>query len=557
MSAANSLLPPGVALLGRYQVVRLLGQGGFGAVYLASDLRLAGRAVAVKENFDSSPDAQAQFKIEADMLANLSHPSLPRVTDHFAEVNGHSYLVMDYIEGDDLETLVRRSGKLGEAQVLPWIDQVCDALTYLHTQPHPIIHRDVNPRNIRIRSDGRAMLVDFGIAKLYDPAQKTQLGARAVSPGYSPLEQYGRASTDARSDIYALGATTYFVLTGVPPPEATDLAARTGQLQPPRTLAPNLSPQVEQAILKAMEISADARFQTAEALHHALRTPPVEILAFCVREKAKQPMKDAALVQLANGKYAYKGICQSCGTTLMTFVSEQQAASNTVLRRCPHCGGTNRFTARFCQHCRADLQTQPSSSRAKPSAAPASANAPVKLKSKPASIPVSAITVSLARYFFTIVLIGAGFGLLQAGLRNVLNAMGLLLPLNFIVVAFAYIAAPLVYLCLQRPGAAFLTNVLRSVVYLTVLGARFELTQPTFYVSAIILESVFALTGYKRNGWGIVVAATCITYLLAPLVSTLFTGGSIERAVSSLNAMNLIGSGMGGLLAYTIKRKLG
>jgi len=386
MSAANPLLTPGVALQGRYQIVRLHGQGGFGAVYLAHDLRLSGRAVAVKENFDNTPQAQTQFKIEADVLANLSHPSLPHVTDYFIEPSGRWYLVMDYIEGDDLETIVNRSGRLSEAQALSWVEQVCDALTYLHTQPRPIIHRDVNPRNIRIRSDRRAMLVDFGIAKLYDPAQKTQLGARAVSPGYSPLEQYGRGITDARSDLYALGATLYFILTGVQPPEATNLAARTEQLQSPRALALNLSPQVEQAILKAMEISADARFQTAEALRHALRTPPAEILAFCVREKAKQPMKDAELVQLANGKYAYKGICQSCGTTLMTFVSQQRAASNTVLQRCPQCGGTNRFSARFCQHCRSSLELRSSTRQARSSVAPVSSSASIS-QAKPVSKP--------------------------------------------------------------------------------------------------------------------------------------------------------------------------
>ncbi len=213
-------LKDGQVLNSRYQIVRLLGQGGFGAVYQAWDLNLK-VPCAVKENFETSPSAMRQFEREASMLAMLRHPNLPRVTDHFFIEGQGQYLVMDYIEGEDLRTILEREKKpLPEKQVTGWLVDICDALSYLHAQPVPVIHRDIKPANIKITSDGKAMLVDFGIAKAYSPESRTTQGARALTPGYSPFEQYGQAPTDARSDIYALGATAYDVLTGQAPPES-------------------------------------------------------------------------------------------------------------------------------------------------------------------------------------------------------------------------------------------------------------------------------------------------------------------------------------------------
>ena len=139
------------------------------------------------------------------MLSRLRHQSLPQVHDYFIEPNGQQYLVMEFVEGTDLHTLVQQRGALQEAQAVAWSTQILDALEYLHTQQPPIIHRDIKPQNIIITPQGRAMLVDFGIAKMFVVGQSTTAGARAVSPGYSPPEQYGRGTTDARSDIYALG----------------------------------------------------------------------------------------------------------------------------------------------------------------------------------------------------------------------------------------------------------------------------------------------------------------------------------------------------------------
>ena len=269
----NLILAPNVILQNRYQITQLLGQGGMGAVYQAWDLRLQGLIVAVKENFDNSPMAQMQFQTEAAILARLSHPALTRVTDYFIEPSGRQYLVMDFIAGQDLDQLVAQRGRLSESEAIGWITQVLDALVYLHSQTPPIIHRDIKPANIKLRSDGRAVLVDFGIAKVYDPTQRTQAGARAGTPGYAPLEQYGQGRTDARSDIYALGATLYFLLTAQVPPEATDVAAGLRSLTRPSAFGVVINPALEQTILRAMASEAGQRFQSAREFRNALTAP--------------------------------------------------------------------------------------------------------------------------------------------------------------------------------------------------------------------------------------------------------------------------------------------
>jgi len=160
----------------RYRIVKKLGQGGFGAVYRAWDTNLNGPC-AVKENFDTSPKAQKQFAREASLLFNLNHPHLPRVFDHFFIPGQGQYLVMDYIEGEDLQEMLQRvGGALPESQVIEWIGHVCDALDYLHTQNPPIIHRDIKPANIKITHPGKALLVDFGIAKVTPLKKPSFLG---------------------------------------------------------------------------------------------------------------------------------------------------------------------------------------------------------------------------------------------------------------------------------------------------------------------------------------------------------------------------------------------
>jgi len=272
-------LSTGEILINRYRIVRLLGQGGFGAVYRAWDLNLS-MPCALKENFETSQEAVRQFAKEATILANLHHPNLPRVTDHFSIAGQGQYLVMEYIEGQDLqEKLDQLAGPLSEYEVLPWMDQILAALEFLHHQNPAIIHRDIKPANIRIKPAGQAMLVDFGIAKVYDPHLRTTVGARAVTPGYSPFEQYGRAPTDARTDIYALGATLYNLLTAQDPPESIARVAGTS-LPLPSYLNPSISRNTEQVILRAMQVLPDQRYQNVSQFRGELKGIPASVQPF-------------------------------------------------------------------------------------------------------------------------------------------------------------------------------------------------------------------------------------------------------------------------------------
>lgn len=262
-------LRPGEIVNHRYQIIQALSQGGFGAIYRAEDLSLKTQC-ALKENLDYWEEAQRQFEQEALILASLRHPNLPRVTDYFTVPAQGQYLVMDFVEGRDLQEIIDRVGQpLLEKQVIQWIDQVCDALIYLHSQKPPIIHRDVKPANIRLTPAGKIMLVDFGLAKRYNPGAKTTIGARGVTPGFSPFEQYGQGTTDARADVYALGATLYALLTARRPPESIDLASGEPLLAP-RQINPAVSPAVERVILRAMELMAANRYDSVARFRQAL-----------------------------------------------------------------------------------------------------------------------------------------------------------------------------------------------------------------------------------------------------------------------------------------------
>ncbi len=262
----------GQILRSRYQIQRLLGQGGFGAVYQAMDLNLQ-RVVAVKENLDASVAAQRQFQREAQMLAPIRHQHLPQILDYFIETNGWQYLVMEFVAGSTLRQLVQQNGALAEVQALVWANQILDALNELHSNNPPIIHRDIKPDNIIITPRGNAMLVDFGIAKAAHPGMPTTTGARAVSPSFSPPEQYGNAPTDARSDMYAFGATLYYVLTGIEPPESIQRIITNTPLIPPRQYNARISQHVENTIVKAMEINPAQRHQTSSQVSQALTQP--------------------------------------------------------------------------------------------------------------------------------------------------------------------------------------------------------------------------------------------------------------------------------------------
>jgi len=270
-------LDPGQLLQERYRIVALLGEGGMGAVYRAWDTRL-NVAVALKEmrpqpGLDPATLAglRDQFRREATILARLSHPNLVRVTDFF-EDGSNAYLVMDFVLGESLADKLVREGAQSETQVIAWGQQLLDALAYCHAEG--IIHRDIKPQNVIIHATGKAVLVDFGLVKLWNPNDpRTQTIMRGMgTPEYAPPEQYDTHSghTDARSDLYSLGATLYHALTGQAPATATQRMAMPGAFKSLRTINAQVSPSMEAVISRAMELQLDRRFPSAAAMTDAL-----------------------------------------------------------------------------------------------------------------------------------------------------------------------------------------------------------------------------------------------------------------------------------------------
>ncbi len=265
------MLQKGQTLNQRYQIQSILGKGGFGAVYKAWDRSLE-RYCAVKENLVVNIELQKQFKREAVILANLNHPNLVRVTDYFVVQNQGEYLVMDYIDGDDLGTILSRYGKpLPINQALNWINQICDALIYIHSQTPPIIHRDIKPANIRITSQGNAVLVDFGLAKAFSGTANTTIGARGLTPHFAAPEQYSMGGTDAQSDIYSLGVTLYCMLTYQLPPDSIEILVGNADPAPfAKTINKNVPDTISTAIQIAMSTHRSERFKSVQDFKSSL-----------------------------------------------------------------------------------------------------------------------------------------------------------------------------------------------------------------------------------------------------------------------------------------------
>jgi serine/threonine protein kinase len=279
------VLSVGSILHDRYRIDGQLGKGGMGAVYLAFDQTLQIR-VALKENLNPNPESGRQFQREATLLASLRHPNLPRVTDHFV-LEQRQYLVMDYIEGVDLHTRIANQAA-SVSEVLGWADSLCDALTYLHTRQPPVIHRDIKPANIKLQPDGNVVLVDFGIAKVFDHAQ-TSTGARGLTPGFSPPEQYGGQRTDARSDQYALAATIYTLLTRRPPVDSIERMLNNAPLEPVRSLNPSVPEEVDTAITRALSLQQSGRFADIATFRRALKGETARIPVLQPTLKPEEP----------------------------------------------------------------------------------------------------------------------------------------------------------------------------------------------------------------------------------------------------------------------------
>ena len=280
-------LAVGTTLRDRYVIQDVIGRGGMGSIYQAEDGRLPGRICAVKEvEYEAElperirEESREQFYREASVLARLDHPNLPKVSDYFSEA-GRDYLVMDFVPGEDLKSLMdeaRRAQQfLDVAVVVGWAMQLLDALDYMHHQEPPVIHRDIKPGNIKRTPTGLVKLVDFDLVKqmLPDEMTVTVIQGRGTAL-YTPLEQYGgdTGHTEPRSDVYALGATLYHLLTNHPPPEAKEHFLRPATLVPPRQWNPAIDSEVEQAVLAAMSLHPDQRPPDAASFRDALMASP-------------------------------------------------------------------------------------------------------------------------------------------------------------------------------------------------------------------------------------------------------------------------------------------
>lgn len=277
MQDVKEVLNTGSVVHDRYVVEKVLGRGGFSAVYLVRDQRVRQNLFALKELIDPQKRERERFTFEAEVLRRVDHPSLPRVYRVFEDdAHNRAYILMDYIEGPNLEVLRRQQAekRFSVQQVLSIMKPIMNAVAYLHQQKPPIIHRDIKPANIIVPTSGdEAVLVDFGIAKEFDP-ESTTTAVRHASPGYGSPEHYG-TGTNPRTDIYSLGATLYSLLTGHVPTDAfyrtTQMGSRgTDPLEPIHNYAPNVPPHMADAIYRAMALDIDKRFPTVQEFWQAL-----------------------------------------------------------------------------------------------------------------------------------------------------------------------------------------------------------------------------------------------------------------------------------------------
>ncbi len=285
------MLAPGTILQQRYAIQSLLGQGGFGAVYCARHTHLNVQ-VALKETvYQGDTHALDRFAQEAELLAGLRHAALPRVTDYFTEQQC-AYLVMEYIPGEHLGDYLARQPDhcVDVATALRVLDPLLDALDYLHGQNPPVIHRDIKHANIRITPQQTLYLVDFGIAKVYDPTVPTATMARAVTAGFSPVEQYSDdMPTDARTDLYALGATIYYLLSGVIPDAAIN-RVRVDPLLPLSQMNDQVPPYLDALVTRLLAVWPDDRFPDVATLRRALVQQDVSLPAVTVVPAGNTPL---------------------------------------------------------------------------------------------------------------------------------------------------------------------------------------------------------------------------------------------------------------------------
>ncbi len=355
------MIAPLTIVGGRYRVVKALGGGGMKLVYLAEDLRLAARRCALAEMVDSFTSAEAQkqaitaFQREADMLAQLSNEHIPRVFDRFSEGN-HHFLVMEYIEGSTLEEQIKQhGGKLPAQQVVDVALQLLDTLDYLHHLQPPVIYRDLKPSNIMVSGGGNAKLIDFGIARHFQPlSNATMIGTQ----GYAPPEQY-RGKVDTRSDIYALGATMHHAISGRDPALEAPFS-----FPPLLKLCPDADARLAAVIDQALAYdvasrvpdAAEFKYRLLETRNGAAHTS-VEAHAQNKHEAKTQLRLRLAEVtpdspgQPANHNPGHSGVIASGGVA-----GEPTVLSPTIEVTCPQCTRRIPADSLFCSYCASDLR---------------------------------------------------------------------------------------------------------------------------------------------------------------------------------------------------------
>ena len=333
-------LSAGQVINNRYRIRATISQSRQEVFYSAFDISL-NSPVALQEILHTSLDCIQEFGYEARRLANLRHPALPYVVDHFNVPGQGQYLILEYVEGKDLQSLINQSGKgLLWAQVVNWFGQVGEALAYLHSQTPPIVHRDVKPANIRIKSNSQAMLLGNGIARSADPnRQATFITESGPTAFLSP--EFFTNDVDVRSDVYSLGATLYVTLTGRMPLES--LRRQSGQpMTPPRQINSTIPPGIEQAILTAMQLAPEQRFQSVREMLSALGIangagyPILPTVQIAQPEKLNQPIQGKKPLSWAFGAIIavlvlclVGGILGGLGMYSYVFAPSQTAAKRT------------------------------------------------------------------------------------------------------------------------------------------------------------------------------------------------------------------------------------
>lgn len=280
----------GTVIEGKYEILRQIGKGGMSVVYLAMDTHL-NKQWAVKEIRKKGSGKNDEIVVnslmaEANLMKRLDHPALPRIVD-IIDNGGTIFVVMDYIEGESLDKVLKEYGVQPEKLVIGWAKQLCDALSYLHGQKPPVIYRDMKPANIMLKPEGNIKIIDFGIAREYKEqslADTTVLGTK----GYAPPEQYS-GQTDARSDIFALGMTMHHLLTGIDPRAGEGYA-------PVRLWNPELSEGIELIIDKCVEPAAENRYQNCQDLLYDLEHPELITRGYKRRQKRKLRIFTASAV---------------------------------------------------------------------------------------------------------------------------------------------------------------------------------------------------------------------------------------------------------------------